>query len=461
MTSLALPAPIPDVLELSIPVPPASLERARADRDGLARLLDGEHRAAADFLVALSDFDRRRGWERLGHGSLFAFLTRELALSKGAAYLRLTAARLLPRFPAVEAALRSGRLCLSAVGELARVLTEENEAEVLPRFAGCSTREAREVAASIRPVAAPPIREVVTRLAGEGSRVAEAAPTLALFAAAASVETASLVAPGAPVTATAPGGGRVPPATPAESPRPAGVVLTHEPLPGLTARELHATTEPLTADLRRLHLTVSKRFLEKAERARHGQSHGSPNATMEQVLEAALDLLLERQARRKALVKRPRATVAARLAAPCPPPTSTSTSTLSPTLTPTSTPTPAPTLSAPAHRPAVPAAVERAVRLRDGDRCQFPLDMGGVCGSTWRVELDHAVPFALGGETSVVNLRCLCARHNRAAAEAELGAAARQRRGQRRTGGRAARQGGWSAEPPRPSEAGARLRPGG
>jgi len=51
MTSPALPAPIPDVLELSIPVPPASLERARADRDGLARLLDGEHQAAADFLV--------------------------------------------------------------------------------------------------------------------------------------------------------------------------------------------------------------------------------------------------------------------------------------------------------------------------------------------------------------------------------------------------------------------------
>ena len=44
----------------------------------------------------------------------------------------------------LEAALRSGRLCMSAVGELARVLTPENEAEVLPRFLGCSAREARE-----------------------------------------------------------------------------------------------------------------------------------------------------------------------------------------------------------------------------------------------------------------------------------------------------------------------------
>jgi 5-methylcytosine-specific restriction endonuclease McrA len=69
--------------------------------------------------------------------------------------------------------------------------------------------------------------------------------------------------------------------------------------------------------------------------------------------------------------------------------------------------------------------VERAVRLRDGDRCVWPLDAGGICGSTWQVELDHVLPLALGGETTVSNLRCLCARHNQAAAEAELGGLAR------------------------------------
>ena len=88
--------------------------------------------AAADFLLALAGFDRRRGWERLGHASLFGFLTRELALSAGAAQLRLSAARLLPRHPAVEAAIRDGRLCISAVGQLARVLTPENEAASCP-----------------------------------------------------------------------------------------------------------------------------------------------------------------------------------------------------------------------------------------------------------------------------------------------------------------------------------------
>jgi len=65
--------------------------------------------------------------------------------------------------------------------------------------------------------------------------------------------------------------------------------------------------------------------------------------------------------------------------------------------------------------------VEREVRLRDGDRCQYPLDAGEVCGSTWQIELDHVVPHSLGGPTSVANLRCACRVHNAYAAELELG----------------------------------------
>ena len=144
------------------PLPPATLPDARAGRDQLARLLSREHAAAAAFLVALSDFDRRRGWEALGHANLFAFLTRELRLSRSGAFFRLSAARLVARFPAVLAALEDGHLCLTSVAALARVLTEENQAEVLPRFFGCSSREANEVAAALAPRPDPARRTVVT-----------------------------------------------------------------------------------------------------------------------------------------------------------------------------------------------------------------------------------------------------------------------------------------------------------
>jgi hypothetical protein len=371
-----------DPLALHEIVPPATLAEARVFRDDLSRLLRRERSAAADFLVALADFDRRRGWERLGHASLFAFLARELGLSNGAAYTRFTAARLIPRFPEVEAALRDGRLCLSAVGELSRVLTPENQGEVLPRFYGRSSREAREVAAALSPRAEKPRRDAVTPLV----RVEHSPAPLEL----------AMPSPGGSAEAGADPAAR-PPA--AALPPPASL-RAHEVPPTLPARAPpRDDAEPLDADLRRLHVTVSRRLLEKLDQARTGLSHALPCATTEQVLEAALDLLLESQARSKALVKRPR---------PHPPRVGGGA---------------APT--APAGSRAIPAAVEREVRLRDGDRCQHPLDSGGVCGSTWQVELDHLVPVALGGEATAANLRCACRRHNVQAAREALGDRAR------------------------------------
>src|SRR5512133_125918 len=131
----------------------------------LASLLRREHGAMADFLVALADFDARRLWLRLGHASLFAFLHHQLGLSKGASHFRKVAAELIQRFPEVGEHLRSGQLCITSVVELARVLTPENRAEVLPRFFHASKQEAKAVAAEILPAAVVPQRVVVTSLA--------------------------------------------------------------------------------------------------------------------------------------------------------------------------------------------------------------------------------------------------------------------------------------------------------
>jgi hypothetical protein len=143
---------------------PLELLEARRLRDELKQLLRTEQAAMADFLIALADFDRRRGWVALGHANLFAFLLAELGLSSAPTYFRQEAARLLQRFPDLERPLREGRLCLSTMGELAKVLTEENRAAVLPRFLGISTREAREIVAELQPRESPPMRTVVRPL---------------------------------------------------------------------------------------------------------------------------------------------------------------------------------------------------------------------------------------------------------------------------------------------------------
>jgi len=167
-----------------------------------------------------------------------------------------------------------------------------------------------------------------------------------------------------------------------------------------------SVTEPLTADLHRLHVTVSTRFMRKLEAARDALSHSHPGADAEAILEAGLDLLIERTAKRKGLVAKPR----------------------------------------PAQRPPsctagkgrgegesrgsagkatgsryIPAPVRREVWVRDEGRCQWPTADGGVCGSTRRVQYDHIVPVARGGESSAAGLRILCATHNDLAARQAFG----------------------------------------
>ena len=125
-----------------------------------------------------------------------------------------------------------------------------------------------------------------------------------------------------------------------------------------------------------MHVTVSKRFEAKVAAARDALSHARPGATTEEILEAALDLLLERAAKRRGMVEKPRK---------------------------------APTPAKPDH---IPAHVKRAVMERDGGRCQFVLPPGEICGSTHRLEFDHVRPLALGGGSTVENLRLCCRPHN-------------------------------------------------
>jgi hypothetical protein len=128
----------------------------------LADLLRNEQHAMADFLVVLAEFDRTRRWIELGYSGLFAFLHRELKLSKAASFSRMTAAGLIQRFPEIVSPLRGGRLCLSTMGSLAKVFTPGNCAEVLPRFFHLSGLEAKTIAAELAPVPDPPTRTVVT-----------------------------------------------------------------------------------------------------------------------------------------------------------------------------------------------------------------------------------------------------------------------------------------------------------
>jgi hypothetical protein len=61
---------------------------------------------------------------------------------------------------------------------------------------------------------------------------------------------------------------------------------------------------------------------------------------------------------------------------------------------------------------AVPMAVREVVWERDGGRCAWVSPEGKRCGSTWKLQLGHVRPVALGGQATMEDLRIECAQHN-------------------------------------------------
>ena len=63
---------------------------------------------------------------------------------------------------------------------------------------------------------------------------------------------------------------------------------------------------------------------------------------------------------------------------------------------------------------AIPAAVRRQVWQRVGGRCSYvDRETGRRCSSRQLIEIDHILPYAMGGGADLQNLRLLCGAHHR------------------------------------------------
>jgi hypothetical protein len=227
----------------------------------IADLARRENGALVALLLALSEFDRLAVYRQLGFSSLFDYLHRDVGLSRGSAYYRQVAARLVGKFPEVAEPLRDGRLCISNVVQLAKVMTDENRAEVMPQFFHCSKEEAKQVGAELLPAEVVPRRTIVT--VGPLMAAVEPAPAAV---------------------------------------QPVERELTHPEGARPAPKVRRTVVEPLTRQESRMHVTVSPAFLALLAKAKAGQGHVQPRATDEQVLTAALELLVDQQEKRKASV---------------------------------------------------------------------------------------------------------------------------------------------------------------
>ncbi len=171
------------------------------------------------------------------------------------------------------------------------------------------------------------------------------------------------------------------------------------------------TLEAVSADHWSMRVTIDRALKEDLDTLTCLLSHKLPDANLAAVLREAVRCAIEKHGKRRGAVK------PARERKPV-----------------------APKPRRPGEREPIPAPVRRAVWERDGGRCTYTSPDGRRCECRFRLEHDHIQPVALGGPSTVANLRLRCRPHNSLHAEETFGREhmARFRRVERlksRTGG--------------------------
>jgi 5-methylcytosine-specific restriction endonuclease McrA len=374
----------------------------------------------ADLLLYLSELDQRRLYRQHACGSLFEFCLARLGFSEDAAYKRVGAARMLRQFPLVFELLSEGRIHLSALILLRPHLTQENHREWLMAAVGKSKREVERFVASRCP--SPDVPTRVRRLPGIlSSRVGSTAEA----AASESVPVAEQPEPTMPVD---PGQGLA--ATPAPDMSPALGMSTVPSMtafsavsPALPPRAALATkVQPLSAHSYRVVFTASERLKQKMDRAGELVSHAVSPSDLPSLIERALDLLIERAERQRCGSKQAsRSSVRNARRGDADESTAPSLQSVEAHGAPQAFQEPQPIVTAsptvarkvqsgPSRY--VPAAIRRAVWKRDVGRCTYVDHEGNCCKQTHFLQLDHRLPYALGGVPTLENLRLRCAAHN-------------------------------------------------
>ena len=106
-----------------------------------------ERHSTAATIRSLAEVEKRGIYREAGFSSLFLYARDYVGLSDGDAYRYDKAAKCLLRSPEVYEQLQVGEVSLSSLTEVSRVLTAENQAEVLKEIQGKSKREVERIAA--------------------------------------------------------------------------------------------------------------------------------------------------------------------------------------------------------------------------------------------------------------------------------------------------------------------------
>ncbi|MDE0221076.1 MAG: HNH endonuclease, partial [Spirochaetaceae bacterium] len=394
----------------------------------------------------LTEIEARRLFLRRGCSSLFDYAVRELGYSDAAAGRRIGAVRLCADQPGARERLRDGSLTLSAAAELQWAFDRQRRRGAISGTASTSPAGA----------VAPELTASVADLPGSAPAEAPELGGGALGAAPAEVApaaTSSHSKPVPPLVLDAAGRQKLVEEATGKSTRQVRRMLADLD-PELTPPA--DRVRPLGDGRYELKAVIDADCQQGLEHLRGLLSHVDPRMTMGQLVGRIVQEALDRHdpsrpprrartgSRAAKGVSEP-APAATEQAAPEPDHAVTVQDTAIPagptpaperTRHPTPTSASSPTRQEATDRPAIagtkpdgaatstpkpcaagraiPAAVKRQVWQRDGGRCSY-LDRktGRRCNSRHLIEIDHIMPYALGGGADPGNLRLLCRAHHR------------------------------------------------
>ena len=342
--------------------------------DATAALVRQRDAQTALIVAHLAVIARRQAFRPLGYSSLYRYCVHELHLSEHSAYKHGWAVRFARRFPAVLEYLADGRVHLAGVCELARHMTTANAAELLAAATHRTRREIQEILAQRFPKQDLPT--LVMAIPNAASPPEGTAPGPSDAESQDVTPMSCKLAPGRVLADdhTRVAGGQSPLGAPA-TPRIAPVS------PGRYA----------------VQLTLGQHAHDLLRRAQELLAHAQPGCDVADVLELALADLVQRLEQRKfGDTRTPRRSRASH------------------------------------HSRHIPAEVKRQVAERDGKRCTFVSEQGTRCLERAMLEYDHIRPVALGGRSTVENLRLRCRAHNQLEAELLYGTKLMEQKRQRR-----------------------------
>ena len=354
-------------------------------------LVGRSNQLLAALLVHLGEIEARGLYRSRACSSLYTYCIYVLRFSEDEAFRRVSAARLVRRFPALLEAVATGELHLTGLLMLGPHLTENNLVEVLARAKHRTTKELGRLVRQLDPLPDVPAR--IEPLGPAPARLSSGAPTWSAF-----------VQSFVPVRELEPGDRpRDWVETSAETVNDVAkpVLPESEDAPAAMESPAPARLEP---ERYKVQFTASDEYVKLVEEARALLSHSDPRIGLDELhLRAMRALVADLQRRKQAATAKPRKPAKRDAVASAP--------------------------EAKQEHPRqrrqrgrhVPAAVRRAVFSRDKGRCTYCDETGQRCRETHGLELHHLRPFARGGEHTAENISLRCRAHNTLEAEEDFG----------------------------------------